>query len=33
MVDVQQGDEIILRTPPDENDETRVVSIEGELTG
>ncbi len=29
MVDVQQGDGMILETPPDENDETRVVFIDG----
>src|SRR5215208_4130790 len=30
MVDVQQGDGMILETPPDENDETRVVFIDGD---
>lgn len=29
MVDVQQGDGMILETPPDENDETRLVFIDG----
>src|SRR5215207_1775495 len=29
MVDVQQGDGMILETPPDENDETRIVFIDG----
>jgi beta-lactamase superfamily II metal-dependent hydrolase len=29
MVDVQQGDGMILETPPDENDQTRVVFIDG----
>lgn len=29
MVDVQQGDGLILETPPDENDQTRVVFIDG----
>jgi hypothetical protein len=29
MVDVQQGDGLIFETPPDENDETRVVFIDG----
>jgi len=29
MVDVQQGDGLILETPPDENDETRVMFIDG----
>src|SRR5215213_11366546 len=30
MIDVQQGDGMILETPPDENDETRVVFIDGD---
>jgi hypothetical protein len=29
MVDVQQGDRMILETPPDENDGTRIVFIDG----
>ena len=29
MVDVQQGDGMVLETPPDENDETRLVFIDG----
>lgn len=29
MVDVQQGDGMVLETPPDENDETRIVFIDG----
>ena len=29
MVDVQQGDGMILETPPDDNDETRLVFIDG----
>jgi metallo-beta-lactamase superfamily protein len=29
MVDVQQGDGLILETPPDENDQTRIVFIDG----
>jgi len=29
MVDVQQGDGMILETPPDENDESRIVFIDG----
>ncbi len=29
MVDVQQGDGLVLETPPDENDETRIVFIDG----
>ena len=29
MVDVQQGDGLILETPPDENDQTRVMFIDG----
>ncbi|HLL77844.1 MAG TPA: hypothetical protein VK421_21485 [Pyrinomonadaceae bacterium] len=29
MVDVQQGDGMIIETPPDENDETRIVFIDG----
>src|SRR5687768_11530049 len=29
MVDVQQGDGMILETPPDENDQTRLVFIDG----
>jgi hypothetical protein len=29
MVDVQQGDGLVLETPPDENDQTRIVFIDG----
>jgi glyoxylase-like metal-dependent hydrolase (beta-lactamase superfamily II) len=29
MIDVQQGDGMVLETPPDENDETRIVFIDG----
>lgn len=29
MVDVQQGDGMVIETPPDENDETRIVFIDG----
>jgi hypothetical protein len=29
MVDVQQGDGIVLETPPDENDQTKIVFIDG----
>jgi hypothetical protein len=29
MVDVQQGDGMVLETPPDEHDETRIVFIDG----
>jgi hypothetical protein len=29
MVDVQQGDGMVLETPPDENDQTRLVFIDG----
>jgi beta-lactamase superfamily II metal-dependent hydrolase len=29
MVDVQQGDGMVFETPPDENDETRIVFIDG----
>ena len=29
MVDVQQGDGMVLETPPDENDRTRIVFIDG----
>lgn len=29
MVDVQQGDGMILETPPDENDQTRIIFIDG----
>lgn len=29
MVDVQQGDGMVLETPPDQNDETRLVFIDG----
>ena len=29
MVDVQQGDGMVIETPPDENDQTRIVFIDG----
>lgn len=29
MVDVQQGDGMIIETPPDENDQTRIIFIDG----
>lgn len=29
MVDVQQGDGMVFETPPDENDETRIVLVDG----
>jgi hypothetical protein len=29
MVDVQQGDGMVLETPPDDNHETRLVFIDG----
>jgi len=29
MVDVQQGDGMVFETPPDENDETRIVFVDG----
>ena len=29
MVDVQQGDGMVLETPPDENDQTRLLFIDG----
>lgn len=29
MIDVQQGDGMVLETPPDENDQTRIVLIDG----
>ena len=29
MIDVQQGDGMVLETPPDENDQTRIMLIDG----
>src|SRR5215213_1018258 len=29
MIDVQQGDGMVLETPPDENDQTRLILIDG----